>query len=127
MQIPEQYHDLLNSQALAHLATLMPDGSPQVTPVWFDYDGEHIRINSAVGRQKDRNIRRNPHVAVSIVEADGSERALVVRGVVSEVTTDGALEHIDALARKYRGDGWTPVPNQQRVIYKITPQHVHGD
>ncbi len=127
MKIPEQYHDLLHSKALAHLATIMADGSPQVTPVWFDYDGEHIRINSAVGRLKDRNIRRNPQVALSIVEPHAPERALVVRGVVSEITTDGALAHIDTLARRYRGDGWTAVPNQRRVMYKITPHHVSGD
>jgi PPOX class probable F420-dependent enzyme len=122
--IPEKYHSLLTSKALAQLATLMPDGSPQLSPVWFDYDGEHIRINTAVGRLKDRNMRRDPRVAISIVDPNEPERALNIRGRVVEISEDANLKHMHGLTRRYRGDDWTAVPGQIRVIYKIRPEHV---
>ncbi|MBI5876977.1 MAG: PPOX class F420-dependent oxidoreductase [Chloroflexi bacterium] len=122
MQIPDQYKDLLNSKALAHVATIMPDGSPQVTPVWFSYDGEYICINSAAGRVKDRNMRRDARVAVSITDPKDPYRHFEVRGRVAIITTEGAAEHIDQLARQYTGadkyQGWRP--DMQRVIYKIS-------
>jgi PPOX class probable F420-dependent enzyme len=122
--IPEQYHNMLSSKALAHLATIMPNGSPHVSPVWFDYDGEHIRINTASGRQKDRNMRRNPRVALSIVDPNEPERALNIRGLVVEISDDPELKHMNGLTRRYRGDDWTPVPGQVRVVYKIRPDHI---
>src|SRR6266496_3904948 len=118
-RIPEKFKALLSSKSLAHLATLMPDGSPHVTPVWFDYDGAHIRINTAVGRLKDRNVRRDPRVAVSITDIAEPETALCVRGTVIEIKEDPDLTHMNALTRKYRGDDWQPVPGQVRVVYKI--------
>lgn len=124
--IPEAFRDLLEKKAFAHLATLMPDGSPQVTPVWFDVEGDFIRVNSAVGRQKDRNIRRDPRVALSVTDPDNPERHLRLRGVVSEITEEGGDEHIDALSRKYTGHGWQKVSNQRRVVYKIRLTHVSG-
>ena len=124
--IPEEYQSLLTSKALAHIATLMPDGSPHVSPVWFDYDGEHICVNTAVGRQKERNMRRNPKVGISITDPDEPERALCIRGVVVEITEKGCMEHMDGLTRRYRGSDWTPVPGQVRVICKIRPEHVFG-
>lgn len=124
--IPEKYRVLLTSKALAHIATLMPDGSPHVSPVWFDYDGEHICINTAVGRVKERNMRRNPMVGISITDPDEPEHALCIRGFVSEITEAGSMEHMDGLTRRYRGSDWTPVPGQVRVICKIRPEHVFG-
>jgi PPOX class probable F420-dependent enzyme len=124
--IPEKALDLFQKKALAYLATVLPDGTPHVTPVWCDYDGTHIRINSAVGRQKDRNIRRNRRVGLTIVDPDDTGRHLDVRGVVAEIVTEGAEAHIDALSRKYEEHDWTLVPNQQRVIYKIKPLKVSG-
>jgi PPOX class probable F420-dependent enzyme len=124
VRIPDEFRDLLEKKALAHLATLMPDGSPQVTPVWFDYDGEYFRINTAAGRQKDRNMRRNAKVALSIADPDEPERSLRVRGVVRDIREEGADAHIDALSRKYNGKAWKPVPNQKRVIYKIKPEKI---
>ena len=85
MQLPEQYKDLINGKAVAQLATIMPDGSPQVTPVWFDYDGEYIRVNSAAGRVKDRNMRRDARVAVSISDPSDPYRHFEVRGRVAPV------------------------------------------
>lgn len=125
--IPEGFIDLLTQKrAFAHLATLMPDGSPQVTPVWFDWDGETVRVNSARGRQKDRNMRRAAHVALSIQDPDNPYRYLAVRGVVTEVTEEGADAHIDSLAKKYLGVDSYPYrqSGEVRVIYKIRPERV---
>ncbi len=122
-EIPVEYRDLLTKKAFAHLATLMPDGAPQVTPVWFDEEGHHLRVNSAVGRLKDRNIRRDPRVSLSIIDPDNPYRYLEVRGRVVEITEMGAESHIDALAKKYMGVDRYPFhqPDVQRVIYKIEP------
>src|SRR5439155_26914107 len=122
--IPEQYHDLLQSKALAHVATVMPDGSPQVTPVWFDYDGQSIRINTVKGRLKDSNLRRDPRVAVSITDIDEPERAVCIRGTVTDIREDATLEHMNGLARRYRGGDWTPVPGQVRYVFTIRPDKV---
>jgi PPOX class probable F420-dependent enzyme len=126
-RIPEKFNALLASKSLAHFATLMADGSPQVTPVWFDYDGEYIRINTAVGRLKDRNVRRDPRVAVSITDIDEPETALCVRGTVIAITEDPDLTHMNALTRKYRGDDWQPVRGQMRVVYKIRADKIAGE
>ena len=122
--IPEKYRDLFDKKAFANLATMMPDGSPQVTPVWVDYDGTHVIVNSARGRQKDKNLRRNPKVSLSIQDPDNPSRYLEVRGHVTEITEDGADEHIDKMAKKYMGVERYPgrSPGEVRVIYKIEPQ-----
>jgi PPOX class probable F420-dependent enzyme len=122
--IPQKYLDLFNKKAYAHLATMMPDGTPQVTPVWVDYDGTHVIINSARGRQKDKNIRRNPKVSLSIQDPDDPYRYLEIRGRVTEITEEGGDEHIDKMAKKYMGVDRYPghSPDQVRVIYKIEPQ-----
>jgi PPOX class probable F420-dependent enzyme len=122
--IPERYKDLFQKKAFAHLATLQPDGSPQVTPVWCDYDGAHVLVNSARGRQKDKNMRRNPKVALSIMDPDNPYRYLEVRGRVVEITEEGADEHIDKLAKKYLNVDRYPYrrPGEVRVIYKIKPE-----
>jgi PPOX class probable F420-dependent enzyme len=125
--IPPQFRDLLESKkAFAHLATVMPDGSPQVTPVWFDFDGTHLRINSAKGRVKDRNMRRDARIAVAIQDPDNPYRYLAVRGRVEEVTERGADAHIDALTRKYLGQDRYPYrqAGEVRVTYRIRPERV---
>jgi len=121
--VPTQFRDLLEKKAFAHLATIMHDGSPQVTPVWFDAEGQHIRVNSAKDRVKDRNMRRNPHVAMSILDPDNPYRCLAIRGKVVEVTEAGADAHINALAKKYLGVDTYPFrqPGEVRVIYRIEP------
>jgi PPOX class probable F420-dependent enzyme len=125
-KIPEPFKDLFAKVAYANLATVMPDGSPQVTPVWFDYDGESLRINSAKGRIKDKNMRRNKRVALSIQDPDDAYRYLAVRGNVDEITEEGADAHIDSLAKKYLGKDKYPFrgPGEVRVIYKIRPEKV---
>jgi len=124
--IPENYRDLFSKKAFAQLATLMSDGSPQVTPVWCDYDGSHIRINTAKGRVKDKNMRRNRKVALAILDPDNPYRHLAVRGEVAEITEQGADAHIDLLAKKYLGKDKYPFrqPGEVRVLYKIRPEKV---
>ncbi|HXT76338.1 MAG TPA: PPOX class F420-dependent oxidoreductase [Candidatus Eisenbacteria bacterium] len=120
----EKYSDLFHKKAFANLSTLMKDGSPQVTPVWFDYDGSHIRVNSALGRVKDKNIRRDPRVSMSIQDPDNPYRYLEIRGKVVDITQQGADDHIDSLAQKYLGQSTYPYrqPGEVRVLYKIEPQ-----
>ena len=123
--IPEKYRDLFEKKAFASLGTLMPDGRPQVTPVWCDFDGEYIIFNSAKGRQKDRNVRRDPRVALAIVDPDNPYRYLEIRGKVMEITEQGADAHIDKMAKKYLGQDKYPFrqPGEVRVLYKIKPEH----
>lgn len=124
--IPDTHKDLLQKKTFANLATVMSDGSPQVTPVWFDWDGSHIRVNSARGRVKDRNIRRSPRVALAILDPENPYRHLAIRGRVVDVTEQGADAHIDSLAKKYLGQDRYPgrKPGEVRVIYKIQPDKV---
>jgi len=125
--IPERFRTLLKDEtrALLYLATTMADGAPQVTPVWFNTDGEHILINSAKGRVKDRNMRARPAVAVCIQDPRDPYHYLQLRGRVVEILEEGALEHIQALARKYTGQPWRGSgPDEVRVIYKILPNNV---
>jgi PPOX class probable F420-dependent enzyme len=124
--IPDKYLDLFQKKAFAHVATIMPDGTPQVTPVWVDYDGRYVRINSARGRTKDKNLRRDPNVALAIQDPDNPYRYIQVRGRVVESTEAGADDHINKLSQKYVGK---PVyegrqPGEVRVMYKIEPRKV---
>ena len=123
--IPEKYRDLFNKKAFASLGTLMPDGRPQVTPVWCDVEDDLVLINSAKGRQKDRNLRRDPRVSLAIIDPDNPYRYLELRGRVVEITEQGAAAHIDKMAKKYLGVDKYPYknPNEIRVIYKIQPDH----
>jgi len=125
-RVPVGFMDLFAKPAFANLATLMKDGSPQVTPVWVDFDGTHIRVNSARGRVKDRNMRNNPKVALTILDPQNPYRYLAIRGRVVEITEEGADEHIDALAKKYLNADKYPnrAPGEIRVLYKILPEHV---
>jgi PPOX class probable F420-dependent enzyme len=125
--IPDKYVDLLQKKAFAQLATLMPDGSPQVSPVWFEYDGKHILVNSAKGRVKDRNMRRDARVGLDILDPDNPYRHLSIRGRVVDITEKGADEHIDKLTKKYINQDKYPYrgPGEVRVIYKIEPENAH--
>ena len=128
--IPNDFKDLLERPIVVTLVTLMPDNQPQATPVWFSYDGSHIWVNTARGRQKDRNMSERPQVTVLAVDPDNPYRYMEVRGTVDEATEDGALEHINSLAKRYvgRDDYYAAMPEQRgketRVIYKIKPVRV---
>jgi len=126
-EIPGAYRDLLETKkAIASLATVNADGSPQVTPVWFDWDGAHVRINTARGRLKDRNLTQRPRVAMAIIDPDNPYRYVQLRGRVVEATEAGADAHIDALTKKYTGQDRYPYrqPGEKRVIYKVAPERV---
>lgn len=125
MNFPEKYLDLFKPEIKAHLflATIMADGSPQVTPVWFDTDGENILINTNEGRVKDRNMKARPRVAMVIQDPADPFRYLQIRGEVVGYTREGADEHIDLLCRRYRGRPWNYRPGQKRIIFKIRPEH----
>jgi PPOX class probable F420-dependent enzyme len=131
VEIPANYLDLLqDKKSFAHLATIMPDGTPQVTPVWFDYTNGRIRVNSAKGRVKTRNMTEGAPVALSIPDPDNAYRYIQIRGRVGHVTEEGADAHIDSLAKKYLGKDKYPwaSPDQIRVIFEIEPGKVqaHG-
>jgi PPOX class probable F420-dependent enzyme len=122
--------ELLRGKNYAHFVTLNPDGSPHAAPLWIDADDEgFVLVNTAVGRRKDRNVRRDPRVAVSLHEQADPYRWLSVQGTVVEfVGEPRALEHIGELARRYDDREWTAVEGQERVIYRIRPDRVlRGD
>jgi PPOX class probable F420-dependent enzyme len=131
MSFPADFLDLLEDEtrALLYLATIMPDGSPQVTPVWFSVDGEDILINTNEGRVKDKNMKARPRVAMVIQDPKEQDRYLGVRGEVVEYTKEGADEHINRLSLKYYNRPWTYQEDQRRIIYRIKPLHfdLHND
>ena len=124
--VPENYQDLLKNETKAYvfLATVMADGTPQVTPVWFSADEEYILVNTAAGRAKDRNMQARPHVALVIQDPNDPYRYMQIRGKVVERTTEGADAHIHALSQKYRGKDWEIPTNEERVIFKISTDKV---
>ena len=126
--IPQKHADLLTTKpAFASLATLNTDGSPQVTPVWVDFDGTHVIINTAKGRQKARNLEREPRVAISISDPENPYRYLGIQGRVVGMTEAGGDAHIDKMAKKYLGKDSYPwrSPDEKRVIVKVVPEKVH--
>lgn len=123
-QVPEEYNDLLapETKAFAFLATLMPDGSPQLTPLWFTTDGDFLYVNTAKGRIKDKNMRARPEVAVVLMNTDQPYRYVQIRGEVVEVVEDGeAIEHTHELSRKYTGRPFDIPEGQTRMMFKIKP------
>jgi PPOX class probable F420-dependent enzyme len=126
--IPESFADLFERETFANFATLMPDGTPQVTPVWIDRDEEdHLLVNTARGRRKERNVEHDSKVGLCILDPDDPYRYLSVRGEVVEVTEDGAVEHIDSLARRYMGADEYPHHGEEsgpRVLIRIRPDRV---
>jgi PPOX class probable F420-dependent enzyme len=122
--IPDQYMDLLGTKkAFANIATVLKDGSPQVTPVWFDYTDGKIRVNTARGRVKSRTMRPGVPVALAIVDPENPYRYVQIRGKIANCTENGADAHIDSLAKKYLGQDKYPFrqPNEVRVMYTIEP------
>jgi PPOX class probable F420-dependent enzyme len=123
--IPENYRDLVDRPLLMTLATILPDGTPQVTPVWFNYEDGYIFFNTARGRMKDRAIRKNPNVALLILDPDNEGRWLAIRGPVVAISEHDAREHIHLLARRYTGAARFGGPaTETRVKMKVLPVHV---
>jgi len=126
----ETWRDLLeNKKAFAHVATLMPDGTPQVTPVWIDYMNGKVLVNSAKGRVKVNNLKPGSPVAISITDPDNPYRYVQIRGKVARVTEDGASAHIDKMAKKYLGKDKYPFgqPGEVRVLFEIEPTKISGN
>ena len=119
---------LFEGKNFGHLATLMPDGSPQVSVVWVDVEGDNVLVNTAEGRIKPRNVRRDPRVAISIFDQDVPYKSAAIQGEVIEVRTDGAFENIHKLAKKYMGLDEYPnlQPGEQRLLFVIRPDQVFG-
>lgn len=124
-QLPQEAVDLLKGKNFGNLATLMPDGSPQVTPVWVDTDGTYVLVNTSQGRQKARNLERNARVAIDVLNQENPYNYLQVRGRVADITTHGAEEHIHQMQQKYQGNDRYPLqPGEQRLLIKIAPERV---
>ncbi|ABG04022.1 pyridoxamine 5'-phosphate oxidase-related, FMN-binding protein [Rubrobacter xylanophilus DSM 9941] len=123
--IPESHRDLLESRALAHVATIGPKGEPQCNPVWFDWDGRHIKFSQTTARQKYRNVRRDPRVALSIVDPENPYRYLEIRGIVEKIEDDPDHGFINAMAKKYLGVEEYPHhrPGDERVVVYVRPEH----
>jgi PPOX class probable F420-dependent enzyme len=127
--IPASHLDLLERPYVAALATTLPNGTPQVTAVWFIYNADGtIAFNSAAGRLKDRAIRANPYVALMVLDPSNPLRYIQVRGPVVEISEEGAAEHMDTLSQRYDGKPFNRPPGQVRVRYLVAPEHVdiHG-
>jgi len=124
--LPESVQKLIEGKHYANVATIMPDGSPQVTQTWVDHEGDIIIINTFDGSQKSRNARRNPNIALTITDPSDPSNVAVIRGRVKEVTFDGAEEHVDRLAKKYMGVDTYPrrSSGEKRVLIKIEPRRV---
>jgi len=128
MNIPESYQDLFKDEAKAYLylATIMPNGTPQVTPVWFSMGEKYLLINTAEGRTKDLNMQARPDVALVIQDPDDPYRYVQIRGKVAERTSEGADAHIHALSQKYRGKDWIIPSGEKRLLFKISIDKVSG-
>ena len=125
-EITPDVQKLFKEKNFASFATVMRDGSPQVTPVWVDYDAGSIMINTAEGRVKQRNVRRNPKVAVTVTDSANPYTMVTVRGTITEQTNQGADEHIDKMAKKYLGVDKYPfrAQGEKRILFKIRPESV---
>jgi PPOX class probable F420-dependent enzyme len=123
--VPEDYKDLLSSTALVHVATIGPKDEPQSNPVWFDWDGEHVKFSQTKTRQKYRNLNRNPRIALSVVDPQNPYRYLEIRGEVTQIEEDPDLDFIDSMAKKYLGLDKYPThqPGDERVVIFVKPRH----
>ncbi len=126
VELPEGLLALLRGPSPCFVATLMPDGSPQLTQTWVDTDGTHVLINTVDGHQKVRNMRRDPRVAVNVADPENPSRYFAVRGRVVGITEDGAREHIEELSRRYIGRPypWFGGTDQVRLLLRIDPEKV---
>ena len=128
MNLPPELLALLRLPSTCYVATTMPDGSPQLTQTWVDTDGQNVLVNTVQGFQKARNLERDPRIAVTVSSPDNPSRYFAVRGRVTSATTDGAAEHIEALAQRYLGAPypWYGGRDQSRLLLTIRPEKIHA-
>ncbi|MGQ4511224.1 TIGR03618 family F420-dependent PPOX class oxidoreductase [Streptomyces sp. DW26H14] len=128
MRLSEQLTALLREPSICYLTTLMADGSPQITQVWVDTDGEHVLVNSVRTHLKTRNVARDPRVALAVASPDSPSQYVQIRGRVTEVRTEGAADHVEVLAQKYLGGPypWYGGRDQERVLFVIEAESVSG-
>lgn len=128
IELPDKAKEFILGKNIGNLATLMPDGSPHVAPVWVDLEDNHILVNTAEGRQKVKNIRRDPRVAIDVLDSENPYEMITLRGRVVDITRGGAEQHIDKLAKKYLGvDRYQfRQPGEQRIILRIEPERILG-
>ncbi len=124
-KLNEKQASLLLDKNLAVVATIRPDGTPQVTPTWVDWDGEHVLINTAEGRWKPKYLRRDPRVSVFVLDPDNPYNWVAVTGK-AELTHEGAEEHIHKLSHKYRGEDYDAPTDPQRILVRVTPERVNS-
>jgi len=125
VKLTDQAKTLIDGRNFASVATLMPDGSPQVAPVWVDRDGDTVVINATVNRQRYRNLKRDPRVALTVFDQGNPYSKVIIRGKVTEITKAGAEDHIDKLSMKYNGSKYPwHKTDDARVIIRIMPEHV---
>jgi PPOX class probable F420-dependent enzyme len=125
--VPSEYRDLFEKRSFAFVATLLPDGSPHVTPTWIDFDGDHLLVNTVRDNRKDRNVRRDPRVALAVADPENPYRYLAVRGEVVERREDGARDHLNELAERYTGRAEYAGPGgEKRVVLVVRPDDVTG-
>ena len=126
IELSAELQHLLQQRLVCFFATIMPDGSPQMTQTWVDTDGTHILINTVDGHQKARNVQRDPRVTLSVIDPAHWERAITIRGRVVEITKEGAAEHFKQLVRRYLGQEEYPYgrPGQVRLLLKIAPERI---
>lgn len=124
-RIPEGYEDLLETTALVHVATIGPDGEPQNNPVWFDWDGEHVKFSQTKTRQKYKNVGRDPRLALSLVDPENPYRYIEIRGEVTKIEEDPDNDFINAMANKYLGMDEYPYhqPGDERIVVYVEPEH----
>ena len=122
-ELSAEQASLFEEPNFATVATTNPDGSAQLSIVWIDWDGNHVVFNTAAGRVKPRNIERDPRVSVLVIDGKDGYRWVAVRGR-AELTTEGADEHIDRMARKYSGEGWTARAGEERLLVRVRVEHV---
>ena len=128
MQISEDYQKMLLEPNFANIATINPDGSPQLSPIWIDYDTKtnEILVNTAKGRKKDRNMKKNAKIALTVMDRNNPYHYLGVQGIVRSVSEEGARAHINKLAKKYMGKDEYPVyEGEVRILIRIEPKYVH--
>jgi PPOX class probable F420-dependent enzyme len=126
IRVPDHLRDLFEKPIVCALTTVMPDGTPQTTPVWCDYDGEFVRVNTARGRQKDRNMSKRSKVTVLLIDPHNPYHWMEIRGHIVEETENGGYDHINQLSHKYKGRDYPKNPGEIRVMYKIQPDKING-